>query len=216
MTTLNFALTRDRSRATSPRRRRDPRHAARPRRERLPLARARRRPRPRRALRRRARRLHARPRRPGAQLGDETRVVAFPWASNAVGTINDVPRIADARARGRRARLGGRRPLRAARADRRRGRGRDVLLCSPYKFFGPHLGLFFGRAELLERLAPVQGAARARRACSPRASRPARCRTSSSPASSPRSSTSSRSAGTRSSRRSARSASASSADSPTA
>jgi selenocysteine lyase/cysteine desulfurase len=29
--------------------------------------------------------------------------------------------------------------------------GVDVLLCSPYKFFGPHLGLAFARAELLER-----------------------------------------------------------------
>ena len=28
--------------------------------------------------------------------------------------------------------------------------GVDVLVCSPYKFFGPHLGLAFARAELLE------------------------------------------------------------------
>jgi selenocysteine lyase/cysteine desulfurase len=27
--------------------------------------------------------------------------------------------------------------------------GVDVLICSPYKFFGPHLGIAFGRAELL-------------------------------------------------------------------
>ena len=32
----------------------------------------------------------------------------------------------------------------------------DVLLCSPYKYYGPHLGLAFGRAELLERLRPYK------------------------------------------------------------
>jgi selenocysteine lyase/cysteine desulfurase len=31
-----------------------------------------------------------------------------------------------------------------------------VLICSPYKFFGPHLGLAFGRAELLERWRPYK------------------------------------------------------------
>jgi selenocysteine lyase/cysteine desulfurase len=31
-----------------------------------------------------------------------------------------------------------------------------VLLCSPYKFFGPHLGLFYGRRELLERWRPYK------------------------------------------------------------
>jgi selenocysteine lyase/cysteine desulfurase len=34
--------------------------------------------------------------------------------------------------------------------------GVDVLFCSPYKFFGPHLGLAFGRAELLERWSPYK------------------------------------------------------------
>jgi selenocysteine lyase/cysteine desulfurase len=30
--------------------------------------------------------------------------------------------------------------------------GTDFLVCSPYKFFGPHLGLLYGRRELLDRL----------------------------------------------------------------
>jgi selenocysteine lyase/cysteine desulfurase len=34
--------------------------------------------------------------------------------------------------------------------------GVDVLICSPYKFCGPHLGLAFGRAELLERWRPYK------------------------------------------------------------
>ena len=38
----------------------------------------------------------------------------------------------------------------------------DVLICSPYKFFGPHLGLAFGRRGAARVLAPVQGAAVAR------------------------------------------------------
>jgi len=32
----------------------------------------------------------------------------------------------------------------------------DVLICSPYKFFGPHLGLAFGRSELLETWRPYK------------------------------------------------------------
>jgi selenocysteine lyase/cysteine desulfurase len=34
--------------------------------------------------------------------------------------------------------------------------GADVLLCSPYKFYGPHLGLAFGRCELLESWRPYK------------------------------------------------------------
>src|SRR5262249_62363796 len=34
--------------------------------------------------------------------------------------------------------------------------GADVLICSPYKFYGPHLGLAFGKAELLERWLPYK------------------------------------------------------------
>jgi selenocysteine lyase/cysteine desulfurase len=32
----------------------------------------------------------------------------------------------------------------------------DVLICSPYKFFGPHLGLAYGRRELLESWRPYK------------------------------------------------------------
>ena len=35
--------------------------------------------------------------------------------------------------------------------------GADVLLCSAYKFCGPHLGIAFGRRELLEVVAALQG-----------------------------------------------------------
>jgi cysteine desulfurase family protein (TIGR01976 family) len=85
-----------------------------------------------------------------ALLGDRTRVVAFTLASNAVGSLTDARRIADsAHAVGALAwgdavhYAPHRRPDRAA-------LGLDVLLCSPYKFFGPHLGIAAIRRDLAE------------------------------------------------------------------
>jgi len=37
--------------------------------------------------------------------------------------------------------------------DRSRALDTDFLVCSPYKFFGPHLGLLYGKSERLEQLA---------------------------------------------------------------
>jgi cysteine desulfurase family protein (TIGR01976 family) len=91
-----------------------------------------------------------------SKLSEKTRVVAFPWASNAVGTITEVERICalaheagalawvDAVQYAPHGQIG----VAAV--------GADVLLCSPYKFCGPHLGLAFGRADLLERLDPYK------------------------------------------------------------
>jgi cysteine desulfurase family protein (TIGR01976 family) len=90
------------------------------------------------------------------QLSDRTRVVAFPVASNAVGTTPDVRRIADlAHAAGAIAwadavHYGPHGPIDVAAWDV------DVLVCSPYKFFGPHMGLAFGRKELLESWRPYK------------------------------------------------------------
>jgi cysteine desulfurase family protein (TIGR01976 family) len=90
------------------------------------------------------------------QLSERTRVVAFPWASNAVGTITDVRRIAelaheaDALAWVDAVHYAPHGPIDVAAADV------DVLLCSPYKFFGPHLGLFYGKADVLERWTPYK------------------------------------------------------------
>ena len=89
-------------------------------------------------------------------LGERTRVVAFPWASNAVGTVQDVARIcALAREAGALSWVDAvhyapHGPIDVGAV------GADVLLCSPYKFFGPHLGLAFGRAEVLERWRPYK------------------------------------------------------------
>ena len=85
-------------------------------------------------------------------LGPRTRLVAVGLASNAVGTINPVRRIADAaHAVGARVWVDAVHaaphiPIDVAALDA------DYLVCSPYKFFGPHMGLFWGRRELLEAL----------------------------------------------------------------
>jgi cysteine desulfurase family protein (TIGR01976 family) len=84
------------------------------------------------------------------KLDERTRVVAFPLASNAVGTTVDVRSVVElAHAAGALAwadavHYGPHGPIDAA------DLGVDVLLCSPYKFFGPHLGLAFVRADLTE------------------------------------------------------------------
>jgi cysteine desulfurase family protein (TIGR01976 family) len=90
------------------------------------------------------------------RLSERTRVVAFPWASNALGTLVDVERVAGlAHEAGALAWVDAvhyapHGPIDVTAA------GVDVLLCSPYKFYGPHLGLAWARAELLERWRPYK------------------------------------------------------------
>ncbi|HYY03259.1 MAG TPA: cysteine desulfurase-like protein [Gaiellaceae bacterium] len=90
------------------------------------------------------------------RLGDRTRVVAFPVASNAVGTRTDVGRIvelaheAGALAWADAVHYGPHGPIDVS------DWGVDVLICSPYKFFGPHLGVAYGRADLLESWRPYK------------------------------------------------------------
>jgi cysteine desulfurase family protein (TIGR01976 family) len=91
-----------------------------------------------------------------SKLSDRTRVVAFPLASNAVGTLVDARRVAElahevgALAWADAVHFAPHAPIDVA------ALGVDVLLCSPYKFFGPHLGLAFGRADVLERWRPYK------------------------------------------------------------
>ncbi len=91
-----------------------------------------------------------------ALLTDRTRVVAFPVAANSVGTAPDVSRIvelahdAGALAWGDAVHYAPHGPIDVA------AWGVDVLICSPYKFFGPHLGLAFGRRDLLESWRPYK------------------------------------------------------------
>jgi len=90
------------------------------------------------------------------RLNERTRVVAFPLASNAFGTMPDAARIvelahdAGALAWADAVHYAPHGPIEVA------ALGADVLLCSPYKFFGPHLGLAFGREELLRGWRPYK------------------------------------------------------------
>jgi len=89
-------------------------------------------------------------------LSDRTRLVAVGCASNAVGTINPVKEIC------RQAREAGAMSFLDAvhyaphRLIDVADWGCDFLVCSAYKFFGPHVGIFYGRRELLESLQPYK------------------------------------------------------------
>jgi cysteine desulfurase family protein (TIGR01976 family) len=89
-------------------------------------------------------------------LSGRTRVVAFPVAANSVGTAPDVERIvglareAGALAWADAVHYAPHGPIDVSAWDV------DVLICSPYKFFGPHLGLAYGRRELLESWRPYK------------------------------------------------------------
>ena len=84
-----------------------------------------------------------------AKLTTRTKVVAFPAAANSVGTKPEVARIVElAHEAGALAwvdavHYGPHGPIDVS------SFGCDVLVCSPYKFFGPHMGMAFGREELL-------------------------------------------------------------------
>ncbi len=87
-----------------------------------------------------------------ALIIDRTRLVAVGCASNAVGTLNDVAAIGKiARSHGALTFLdavhyGPHGPIDVQAWDC------DFLACSAYKFFGPHVGVLWGRTALLEQL----------------------------------------------------------------
>jgi cysteine desulfurase family protein (TIGR01976 family) len=92
----------------------------------------------------------------GAQISERTRVVAFPVAANSVGTAPDVRRIVDlaheagALAWADAVHYAPHGPIDVTAWDV------DVLICSPYKYFGPHMGLAYGKRELLESWRPYK------------------------------------------------------------
>jgi cysteine desulfurase family protein (TIGR01976 family) len=90
------------------------------------------------------------------KIGGRTRLVAVGYASNAVGTINNVAEVV------RLARHAGalsyidavhyapHGPIDVRALDC------DFLVCSTYKFFGPHMGVLYGKREHLKRLRPYK------------------------------------------------------------
>jgi cysteine desulfurase family protein (TIGR01976 family) len=86
-------------------------------------------------------------------LGSRTRLIAVGGASNALGTLNDVAEIVRIVREGSDALVF----VDAVQSVPHvptdvRALGCDLLTCSPYKFFGPHQGVLWGRAPLLARL----------------------------------------------------------------
>jgi cysteine desulfurase family protein (TIGR01976 family) len=91
-----------------------------------------------------------------SKIGKRTRLVAVGYASNAVGTINNVAEVV------RLARQAGalsyidavhyapHGPIDVRALDC------DFLVCSTYKFFGPHMGVLYGKREHLKRLHPYK------------------------------------------------------------
>jgi cysteine desulfurase family protein (TIGR01976 family) len=91
-----------------------------------------------------------------SKIGENTRLVAVGYASNAVGTINNVTEVV------RLARKAGalsyidavhyapHGPIDVRALDC------DFLVCSTYKFFGPHMGVLYGKREHLRRLRPYK------------------------------------------------------------
>ena len=89
-------------------------------------------------------------------LGSRTRLVCIGGASNLTGTLNDIPTVC------RRAREAGAwsyvDAVQSAPhvATDVQAIGCDFLVCSAYKFFGPHQGILWGRSELLRSLVPYK------------------------------------------------------------
>lgn len=89
-------------------------------------------------------------------LSDRTRLVAVGYASNLAGTINPLPEIIDeARAAGAMTFIDAVHYAPHGLIDVAE-LGCDFLACSGYKFFGPHVGILWGRRELLETIQPYK------------------------------------------------------------
>jgi len=90
------------------------------------------------------------------KVTSSTRLVAVGYASNAVGTINDVREVVRcAHAAGAMAYIDAVHYAPHGPIDVR-SLDCDFLVCSPYKFFGPHAGALYGKREHLTRLRPYK------------------------------------------------------------
>ncbi len=100
-------------------------------------------------------------------ISRRTRLIAVGAASNALGTINDIPRaVRLARSTGALSFVDAVHYAPHVLCDVKT-LGCDFLACSPYKFYGPHTGVLYGRPNILEELdvprlspAPSKGSAR--------------------------------------------------------
>jgi cysteine desulfurase family protein (TIGR01976 family) len=89
-------------------------------------------------------------------INSRTKIVAVGYASNAFGTINDVPKLIAAAKKVEAltfidfVHYAPHRPIDVQLLDC------DFLACSPYKFYGPHTGVLYGKKEILEELSPYK------------------------------------------------------------
>lgn len=91
-----------------------------------------------------------------AKIRRTTRLVAVGYAANAVGTINDVAEVVRlAHGVGAMAFVDGVHFAPHGLLDVR-ALDCDFLACSSYKFFGPHMGVLYGKREHLQRLRPYK------------------------------------------------------------
>jgi len=91
-----------------------------------------------------------------AKVRRTTRLVAVGYAANAVGTINDVAEVVRlAHAVGAMAFIDAVHYAPHGLIDVR-ALDCDFLVCSSYKFFGPHLGVLYGKRDHLQRLRPYK------------------------------------------------------------
>ncbi len=91
-----------------------------------------------------------------SKINSRTRLVAVGYAANAVGTLNDVNEVvrlahdAGALAFIDAVHYAPHGPIDVRALDC------DFLACSTYKFFGPHIGVIYGKADLLKRFQPYK------------------------------------------------------------
>jgi cysteine desulfurase family protein (TIGR01976 family) len=91
-----------------------------------------------------------------AKIRRNTKLVAIGWAANAVGTINDVREaVRLARAAGAMTYIDAVHYAPHGLIDVK-ALDTDFLVCSSYKFFGPHQGILYGKREQLLRLRPYK------------------------------------------------------------
>jgi cysteine desulfurase family protein (TIGR01976 family) len=91
-----------------------------------------------------------------AKIGPRTKLVAVGYASNAVGTINNVAEVVRlARQAGALSYIDAVHYAPHGLIDVR-ALNCDYLVCSTYKFFGPHMGVLYGKREHLKKSRPYK------------------------------------------------------------
>ena len=92
-----------------------------------------------------------------AQLSDRTRLVALNYASNMTGSINDIKALTKIAKDAGALVFVDAVQLTPHHLVDVQDLGCDFLACSSYKFFGPHMGIVWGRHDLLSTIYPYKG-----------------------------------------------------------